>query len=127
MDVIEEAISADASEGPTPLSATQRRLWLALQLEPGVVIYNVTHAMRICGGLSIPDLKRALDKVVERHEALRTTVSLLGEEPQLVVTKSLSLELPLVDLSHLPAENKEAQAQNLARKEVYFQRAAALL
>ncbi|HDK37915.1 MAG TPA: amino acid adenylation domain-containing protein, partial [Thiolapillus brandeum] len=119
-EAAEEVISAAAVDGSMPLSPTQRRLWLAQQLEPGIAIYNISHATHIRGELSVPALKRALDKVVERHEILRTTVKLEGEEPQLVVADSLSIELPVVDLSCLPATDKEMQAQHLAGKEAHF-------
>jgi hypothetical protein len=57
-----------------PLSLGQERLWLAEQLAPGNTSYNITLPLRIHGPLDIPALSSALDQVVVRHEALRTTI-----------------------------------------------------
>src|SRR5829696_2572759 len=59
--------------GPLPLSFAQWRLWFLDQLGiPGAAYHMPTH-MRLKGELDRNALVRALERVVARHEALRTT------------------------------------------------------
>ncbi|MEM8963782.1 MAG: amino acid adenylation domain-containing protein, partial [Acidobacteriota bacterium] len=58
-----------------PLSFAQQRLWFLDRLEPGQTSYNVPVAIRLDGPLDIERLHTAFDRVVERHESLRTTFS----------------------------------------------------
>ena len=72
-----ESIVSDALEGAPelfsfPLSFAQRRLWFLEQLEPGAA-YNVPLPIRMRGQLDRQALERALDAIVVRHEALRTS------------------------------------------------------
>src|SRR5690349_6837098 len=63
---------------PTPLSFAQQRLWVLDQLTPNSPLYNQPLALRLTGPIHILALARALDALVARHEALRTTFELLG-------------------------------------------------
>jgi amino acid adenylation domain-containing protein len=65
------------------LSFAQRRLWFLAQMEGGSGAYHVPVAFRLKGKLNQQALQRALDRVVARHEALRTTfVTSLGQPAQ---------------------------------------------
>src|SRR5687767_5875528 len=64
------------------LSFPQQRLWFMEQLEPGSVRYNLSHTVRLTGELNIPALQYALDKLVERHDVLRTTYVAIEGIPQ---------------------------------------------
>ncbi|KJK55080.1 non-ribosomal peptide synthetase, partial [Saccharothrix sp. ST-888] len=57
-----------------PLSSTQQRLWFLAQLDgpSAAAAYNLPGATRLRGPLDVPALVRALDAVVQRHEAART-------------------------------------------------------
>ncbi|WP_225074916.1 non-ribosomal peptide synthetase [Streptomyces sp. CoT10] len=57
-----------------PLSPAQRRLWLAEQLEPGHVDYNVVDAWTLSGPLDTPALEAAVRDVMTQHDALRITI-----------------------------------------------------
>src|SRR2546421_524453 len=56
-----------------PMSFAQQRLWFLDQLEPGKSVYNVPEAMHLAGPLDVDALKRSINEIVRRHEALRTT------------------------------------------------------
>jgi amino acid adenylation domain-containing protein len=56
-----------------PLSSGQRALWFLHQLAPESAAYNVANAVRIRGELDVPALRRAFQRLIERHPALRTT------------------------------------------------------
>lgn len=58
--------------GELPLSFNQEQLWFIEQFHAGLPTYNVPHQVRLRGHLDVAALRRALDGLVERHEALRT-------------------------------------------------------
>ncbi|MGE6764047.1 non-ribosomal peptide synthase/polyketide synthase, partial [Corallococcus interemptor] len=68
-------------DGPLPLSFAQQRLWLIDQLEPGSALYNMPVAVRLEGHLRADVLEHALQEVVRRHEALRTTFAQVEGAP----------------------------------------------
>ncbi len=57
---------------PISLSAAQARLWFLARLDGGEATYNMPLALAIEGPLNRPALARALDRIADRHEALRT-------------------------------------------------------
>ncbi|HEU0078248.1 MAG TPA: amino acid adenylation domain-containing protein, partial [Longimicrobiaceae bacterium] len=64
-----------------PLSFAQQRLWFLEQLGGTGAAYNVPMRLRLRGDLDRGALERALDRVVARHEALRTTFPAVEGEP----------------------------------------------
>ncbi|MDO6434613.1 amino acid adenylation domain-containing protein [Flavitalea sp. BT771] len=55
-----------------PLSSAQRRLWVLSQFEKGNVAYIIPGICQFQGDLNIAALTNAFDKLLERHESLRT-------------------------------------------------------
>lgn len=70
---------------PIPLSAPQQHMWLLEQLSPGNAGYHIGHAAMLDGVLDEDALQRAIDGLLERHEALRTVYRMAGDEPVQVV------------------------------------------
>ncbi|MEU8587399.1 non-ribosomal peptide synthase/polyketide synthase [Streptomyces sp. NPDC048664] len=64
--------AADPAE-PAPLSHAQRRLWFLDRFEPGSTEYTTLSVLRLTGPLDRGALHTALNGLVARHEALRTT------------------------------------------------------
>src|SRR5215208_1332937 len=81
-----------------PASSAQRRLWFLDQIDPGNSAYNLPVWIRCAGRLDTLALRRSLEAVIDRHEVLRTTFSLLDDEPVQVVSPPRPAELPVVDL-----------------------------
>ncbi|HEX8282851.1 MAG TPA: amino acid adenylation domain-containing protein [Pyrinomonadaceae bacterium] len=96
-----------------PLSFAQQRLWFLEQLEPGGTAYNIPVALRLSGALDADALEASLNDLIRRHETLRTTFRVVGNEPAQVVAPFEPLALPLIDLSALPRERAEAEAVTL--------------
>src|SRR5439155_2963468 len=68
-------------DGRLPLSFAQQRLWLLGQMEGGSAAYHIPFGLHLKGDLNRTALRRALDRIVARHEVLRTTFALRDGEP----------------------------------------------
>ncbi len=66
------------------LSFSQERMWLMHELSPHSGAYNIPLALRLRGTLDVAAMQAALNRVIERHEVLRTrfvrtTEGVIGE------------------------------------------------
>ncbi|HEY0607136.1 MAG TPA: amino acid adenylation domain-containing protein [Herpetosiphonaceae bacterium] len=111
---------------PLPLSFAQQRLWFLDQFEPNSSLYSIPTVLRITGRLDLTAFERSINTIISRHEILRTTfagwsqdgASIAGGEPVQVIASPMPLEVPVVDLRHLPAEERETTARALAQQEM---------
>ncbi|MEE8522296.1 MAG: amino acid adenylation domain-containing protein, partial [Thermoanaerobaculia bacterium] len=103
-----------ADTGP-PLSFAQQRLWFLDQLEPGSTAYSMPFAFELSGTLEPVALRRSLDEVVRRHEALRTTFAEVDGRPVQIIAPPQPQNVPLVDLHALAERDREAEVERLAR------------
>ncbi|RYZ35852.1 MAG: amino acid adenylation domain-containing protein, partial [Myxococcaceae bacterium] len=104
-------------EGALPLSFSQQRLWVLDQLQPGATPYVLLGAVRLEGTLDAEALRRALELLVERHEALRTTFALKDGEPVQHIQSTSAWTLPLTDLGELSPDAREPSLQRLSLEE----------
>jgi amino acid adenylation domain-containing protein len=108
------ALVAAPRIGDPPLSFAQQRLWFLDQLEPGSALYVMPMAMRLQGAVDVEALRHAFAEVVQRHEALRTTISEReGEAVQVIHPPPEAWKLEVVDLSSLP---ERARARAVERR-----------
>src|SRR6516162_6189039 len=96
--------------GGAPPSFAQQRLWFVDRLRPGSPAYHLPAALRLTGQLDAAVAERSLREVVRRHEALRTVFRTVGEQLIQVVLPDVPCPLPIVDLTHLPPTDREAEA-----------------
>ena len=75
------AIGPASRAGPLPLSFAQQRLWFLAQIEGVSQAYHIPLGLRLQGDLDRAAMKRALDRLVARHEALRTTFAAVDGRP----------------------------------------------
>ena len=66
------SIPVISRNGPLPLSFSQQGLWLISQQAKASVIYHIPAALSLRGALDVLALRRALNTVFLRHEALRS-------------------------------------------------------
>ncbi len=104
---------------PAPLSSSQRALWFLDQLDPGRATFHVTAAVEVVGPLDLGALGQSFAALLDRHEALRTTFAVDRGEPIQVVApvQSGSQALAVLDLKHLPADDRRSEAERLAAVE----------
>ncbi|KOP26731.1 thioester reductase [Hapalosiphon sp. MRB220] len=100
-----------------PLSFAQQRLWFFDQIEPGSPSYNLPRSIRLQGKLNIDALSASLNEIIKRHEILRTSFAISNEQPIQVISPSVSLQLPLIDLQQIPQQQREAELYRLAKEE----------
>ncbi|WP_052756228.1 hybrid non-ribosomal peptide synthetase/type I polyketide synthase [Lysobacter capsici] len=94
---------------PLPLSWSQQRLWFLDQLDAAAgAAYHIAAGVRLRGALDEAALTRALDRIVERHESLRTVFEHGADGPVQVVRATNGLILARQDLHALPASQREA-------------------
>lgn len=92
-------------------------MWFSTQLEPDSSLYHRPLLLRLRGSLDPGMLERSLDEILRRHEVLRTRYPARAGSPWQEVIPAQRVHLPLVDLSRLPAVERDAQAKDLADRE----------
>ncbi len=103
---------------PLPLSFAQQRLWVLDQIEPNNPLYNIPRSTRLKGKLNRQALIDTLNEIVRRHESQRTTFAKGADgRPLQVVAESLTLKVPVIDLSGRPEAERETEALRIASEE----------
>ena len=93
-----------------PTSLDQERLWFIDQMEPGNPAYNIHSSCRLFGRMDPDLMRRAVNASIARHEILRTTFRVVDGRPVQVVAPQLEIDLPVVDLQHVPEAEREKAA-----------------
>ncbi len=96
-DQLAEGIRHTPRDSKLPLSFAQQRLWFLAQMEGGSEAYHVPLVLRLKGPLNHAVLRRALDRIVARHEALRTTFMVQDAEPVQVIRPVEESRIRLVE------------------------------
>ncbi|HVY38154.1 MAG TPA: amino acid adenylation domain-containing protein, partial [Polyangia bacterium] len=106
-------------DGVVPLSLAQQRLWFLAQLDGGVGrTHKISGNFRLQGDLDGVALRRALDRIVERHEILRTRfVSSDGAARQVIDPPGGGMALHQADLASWPDGQREAELQAILSRE----------
>jgi natural product biosynthesis luciferase-like monooxygenase protein/FkbM family methyltransferase len=112
--LLEEKIG---TAGFFPLSFNQEQLWFLNQLQPDKAIYNIARGYDLLGPLNAPVLERAINEIIRRHASLRTSFRVVGGQPMQVVAPDIKLSLPIVDLRHLPAAERQGEARRRMSEE----------
>ncbi len=109
------AVIARRSEsGPAPLSFAQEQIWLHCQFAKDLYNESVTVYRR--GPLDVPALRRSLAEMIRRHEAWRTSFKVMGGQPVQIVHPPYELNLEVIDLRPMAAEQRESEALRLGRE-----------
>ncbi|HVT17774.1 MAG TPA: amino acid adenylation domain-containing protein [Thermoanaerobaculia bacterium] len=90
-------------------SEAQRQLWIETQLgEDALCAYNESLSLRLDGPLATEALRQALQDIVDRHAALRSSFAPDGES--LRIAPALRIDLPAVDFAGLEGGWEEGLA-----------------
>jgi amino acid adenylation domain-containing protein len=99
------------------VSFAQQRLWFLDQLEPNSASYNVPRAIKIEGLLDTDALSQTLNALVARHEPFRTRFASVDGTVRQIIDDEAQIDLPVLDLRDLPADERDAKARQLSAKE----------
>ncbi len=99
-----------------PVSFAQRRMWLLQERDPLSAAYNMAMAYRLLGALEPNVLHAALHDMVSSHEAFRTSFEMTEDEPMQVIEAPGSMALDEIDLSALPARERDDRLASLLRE-----------
>ncbi|MEH2107766.1 amino acid adenylation domain-containing protein [Nostoc sp.] len=108
-----EPILSIKRSGDLPLSFAQQRMWFLYQLESQSPFYNEGLQLRVEGVLNVEALQQSINEIIRRHEILRTTFPAVDGKPLQVISPSLAMNIPVLDLQGLEA----AEIQQIVTKE----------
>jgi len=103
-----------------PLTSSQKRLWFLNQFDGGGLAYNIPLALNINGRLDIEILQEVFQKLIERHEILRTIFekNIDGEVFQRVISmKDFHFT---IRLKEAPENNDQTYVEELINKELQY-------
>lgn len=73
-----------------PLSSAQKRIFLTYEMDRNSLAYNSAGVVRLKGKLDKLLLLESFKKVIERHDSLRTSFSIIDSEPRQKVWKEVA-------------------------------------
>ena len=114
----EVAIPKAPRDQPIPLTYQQEQIWFLSKLVPDNRAYNSQFSVRLRGPLEPSILRRCLQEIVCRHEILRTTFHERNGVPVQVIHAPWPVELPAIDLRHLPAQRREQEVERCIGEEL---------
>ena len=114
-ELLAKLLQQKAAKQHFPLSFAQKRLWFLDKLQPGLSVYNLPAALRLTGNLDVTRLEQSLQSIVLRHEILRTSFTVINDEPVQNIAANVKLNLPIIDLRELSPENQESQVIQQAK------------
>jgi amino acid adenylation domain-containing protein/non-ribosomal peptide synthase protein (TIGR01720 family) len=100
------------------LSYAQQRQWFLWQLDPQGSAYNIPVALRLQGALNITALQQSFDRLLERHQSLRSRF--VEDDGRVLQTLAAftSLSIDQHDLRAEPAAQRFACAMNKVEQEI---------
>ncbi|MEM9218550.1 MAG: condensation domain-containing protein, partial [Cyanobacteria bacterium P01_F01_bin.150] len=99
-------------------SFAQQRMWFLDQLHPNSPYYNVPFAYDLKGNVDINVLKQSVNRMVERHEVLRSYFTSIEGEPRQIVLPSLRVAPAVVDLCEWPEGDRQSKLEELVQTEI---------
>jgi amino acid adenylation domain-containing protein len=114
------AIVSRQVHSPCELSYAQELLWLLSQVFDDGIAYNAPGAFQLEGSLDLDLLARAFEALVDRHEILRTTYTVIDGKPMQLIGQTEQVELNVVDLRNRAPDERAAAAQEVLKEESRF-------
>ena len=103
--------------GRFPATSCQSRYWRAQSASPTSTSLNIAFRLELSGRVEAPAIERSLQRLVARHEILRTGFALEGGELVQIVHARTTLALQVHDLSRLAPAECAAEAERIGRQE----------
>jgi thioesterase domain-containing protein len=100
-----------------PLAPGLEQLWFRDQLSRGAPINNESFTIHKQGPLDPAVLERCFNEIARRHEIWRSAFPIIDGKVVQRVDSNVRVSLPCVDLSHLPVEEREAEAVRIGTED----------
>ena len=99
-----------------PLTDAQREMWLGALMDENLArAFNISFLIHLKGMVNHAALASAWQALVDRHDGLRTCFD--RNNPIQRIHPSIKLSIPLVDLTELPAEQREPELARLTEEQ----------
>lgn len=89
----------------------EQDLWVQDAMAPGNVTHNYPLPMRIRGPINQEALERSLHEILRRHSVLLSVFRIVGGKTAQMIMPLQPLAMPVLDLSGLPKDEREAKAE----------------
>jgi hypothetical protein len=94
-----------------PASYAQERVWFASQLAGDAPVYHVATIVELSGPATAEPIEAALAAVVDRHETLRTSFRLVGDDLSQVVRRTVPVALEHLDFTGVSDDDLAGQVE----------------
>jgi amino acid adenylation domain-containing protein len=101
---------------PFPLSSSQLRMWFLQNVQTLRTSYNSYAACRLEGKLNVGVLEWSINRIVQRHEVLRSVFPIMAGHPVQLIQPELCLSLPVINLSSLDSIVRDSESERLMRR-----------
>ncbi|MEU2612178.1 amino acid adenylation domain-containing protein [Micromonospora sp. NPDC007271] len=98
---------SERQEWTFPASFAQERVWMANQLDAGSPVFNISSPWRFPAGIDAGTAVEIVNKVVARHESLRTHLRMDDGALVQVIRAHEPVALPTDDLRDLPPAERD--------------------
>jgi amino acid adenylation domain-containing protein len=112
------AVPGQSAGRRLPVSMGQEQTWLLQELLPGSAFHHLAVKARLRGPLDVDALRRSVDAVSDRHEALRAVVQLRDGALEQQVVEGRDLALADHDLSAAPAARRAEILREIVDEEL---------
>ncbi|MFF1561648.1 amino acid adenylation domain-containing protein [Streptomyces sp. NPDC058279] len=119
-DAVSDTVAPRPAGAPAEASYAQQRMVFLHLLQPEGGLYNVQIPLALSGPLDREVLGAALDEIARRHEVLRTTFDLMGENIVPVLSDKAVFPLEFLDLSGAADPDDEVRALLLSEGRTDF-------
>jgi acyl carrier protein len=90
-----------------PCSSAQKRLYFLQQFENIGTSYNMPTILNLEGGVQRDVISNTFQRLIQRHESLRTSFHIHRDEPVQIVHDSVDFKVEYLDLTECESENVE--------------------
>lgn len=111
-------ITPGSSGAEAPLSPGQEQIWFHGQLATSVPAYSESVTIHKGGPLDPAILERCFNEITRRHEIWRSAFPVSNGKVVQHIYSTVQTPIAFTDLSHLPNEEREAEAVRIATEDV---------
>jgi len=117
--IADNAILSQPHKEYYDLSYAQKRLWLIYQLEPDNPAFNLPTRITLYDHVDETHVRKALEKLVNRHESFRTYFKSLKGGVIQIIQQQIQVNLEIFDLSDLEDNAREERRTRLYQEESF--------